>query len=403
MNRPKLQQLSLLALTLISYLMMTSCNQTKPALTASEQLDSLFTARYGVTDTVSGKVSFPNPGASVLICKGDSVLFEKSYGESNYDTKATIDQNTFFNIASVSKQFTAVAILKLYQEGKLDIESSIYDVSPRVTSFLPPKNEEFAKIKIKHLMSHTSGIMDTRPRDDRHFVLTATDMQSLEYMKGMKSLRFTTGSQYEYINPTFQLLYVIIEEISGKPFEQYMRDEIFTPAGMPETLYFEDGREIPRMSHGYVADKDDATEADKKFTERDYGEESFFATKADGGIYTSVIEFDNWEKALRDNKILDSATLALAYTPQIMVTGSPYCDYQNRPHTYYAFGWFVDNTPDMPVKIYHTGDNGGYQIYAAKYPDKDLRIMVFENRNDHSRWNMAKEIDSIARKAGWLD
>ncbi len=375
---------------------MISCSSPTPTKDeiAVQKLDSLFTERYSPQ---------PNPGGTVLIMKGDSVLYQNSWGIADTELNTTIDANTFFNIASVSKQFTAVAIMKLHQEGKLDIYKSIYDVAPSVNKFLPKKQKPFSDIRIVDLMAHSSGIPDSRPREDRNFTLTATDMESLQYMKDLKELNFTPGTEYEYMNPTFQLLYVMIEAASGMPFEQYMREMIFTPAGMEETLYFQADREIPRMAHGYVTEDDNAPAETKQFRQYDYGEETFFATKADGGIYTSITEFVQWEKALRNNLFMTPEMTAEAHGPVTKITGSTFSSYQNRPNTSYGYGWFIEDNPGMPRKVYHTGDNGGFQIYAGRFPEKEVLMLVFENRNDHSRWKMVEKLDAIAKEAGWLD
>ena len=177
-----------------------------------------------------------------------------------------------------------------------------------------------------------------------------------------------------------------------------MKEYIFTPAGMNETVYFEASRDIPRMAHGYITEDDGKT-----FREYDYGEESFFATKADGGIYTSTHEFANWEKALRSNTIIPQALKEEAHSPVTPITGSPYSSYQNRPYTSYGYGWFIEQKPDMPEKVYHTGDNGGFQIYAGRFPEKEILCLVFENRNDRSRWKMVEELDEIFRQAAWFE
>ena len=375
---------------------MISCSSPAPTKDeiAVAKLDSLFTERYSPQ---------PNPGGTVLIMKGDSILYENSWGIADTELNTAIDGNTFFNIASVSKQFTAVAIMKLHEEGKLDIYKSIYDVHPSVNKFLPKKKKPFTDITVKDLMAHSSGIPDSRPRTDRNFMLTATDMESLQYMKDLKELNFTPGTEYEYMNPTFQLLYIMIEAASGMPFEQYMREMIFTPAGMEETLYFQADREIPRLAHGYVTEDDDAPAESKQVRQYDYGEETFFATKADGGIYTSTHEFVQWEKALRNNLFMTPAMTAEAHGPVTKITGSTFSSYQTRPNTSYGYGWFIEDNPGMPRKVYHTGDNGGFQIYAGRFPEKEVLMLVFENRNDHSRWKMVEKLDAIAKEAGWLD
>ena len=124
--------------------------------------------------------------------------------------------------------------------------------------------------------------------------------------------------------------------------------------------------------------------------------------KADGGIYTSTHEFAKWEKALRDNLLISDSLKQAAHSPITTVTGSTYSSYQNRPYTSYGYGWFIEQKPGMPKKVYHTGDNGGFQIYAGRFPEKNILVLVFENRNDQSRWSMVEKIDSILKEAGIL-
>lgn len=397
-------------ITLLTVIVMSSCScQSAKDKAAFSSLDSLFTSIYHPEE----------PGAAVLIMRGDDIIYDKGFGIADLLINAPIDGNTFFNIASCSKQFSAVAILKLAQEGKLSLDDSVKKYFPEF------KADFFNDITLRHLLSHSSGIGDERPRNDRNFVLYSTDLECTEYMKEIKSLHFKPGEYYEYMNPTFQLFYQIVEKVSGKPFEQYMREEIFTPAGMEKTVYFSPDKVIPNMSHGYIPveenestagiDSDRTPEAiaaaNKQkesapvigaWREYDYGEETFFASKADGGIYTSTHEFANWEKALRSHKILNEEFLTEAHTPHIKVSDSPFSGYQNRPFTSYGYGWFIEQRPDFEERIYHTGDNGGYQIYAGRYPASNILVLIFENRNDDDRWTNVQAVDSIMKKAGWL-
>ena len=94
---------------------------------------------------------------------------------------------------------------------------------------------------------------------------------------------------------------------------------------------------------------------------------------------------------------------AEAHGPVTTITGSKFSSYQNRANTSYGYGWFIEDNPGMPRKVYHTGDNGGFQIYAGRFPEKEVLMLVFENRNDHSRWKMVEKLDAIAKEAGWLE
>ncbi|HBG24574.1 MAG TPA: hypothetical protein DEO54_09165 [Rikenellaceae bacterium] len=363
----------LIQLILFSF-MLNSCNSNSTKIeNLLTETDLLFSSLYPDKE----------PGAAVLILKGDSVVFEKGYGIANMESMTEIDGNTFFNIASVSKQFSAVALMILAEEGKLSLDDSVKRWFPDFNSSI------IEKITLRHLLSHTSGIPDSRDRSDRHFVTTATDIESYRYIGSLDKLNFEPGTRYEYMNPTFQLMYTIIERSSGIGFDEFMRTRVFEPASMRETTYFEAEKQIPRMAHGYLYNKESA-----KFEEFDYGEESFFATKADGGIYTSVREFVDWELALRKNLLVNEETINEAQTPKIEIPEIPY--------NHYGYGWFIENSPGFPPKIYHTGNNGGFQIYAARYPKQEILYLVFSNRDDRNREETARKMDQIFKKAGWL-
>lgn len=362
-------------IALIFSIMTQSCkyeNQINQEL-AMNRIDSLFLSQYPENE----------PGAEVLVLKGDSVIFQKGYGIANMETGTPIDENTFFNIASVSKQFSGVALMILAEEGKLSLDDNVKKWFPDF------KAEFFERITLRHLLSHSSGIPDSRDRKDRTFVITATDLESYSYLENLNSLNFEPGTSYEYMNPTFQLMYTIIEKASGVSFDTFMRERIFNPSEMKESTYFEANKEIPRMAHGYLQNMETG-----HFDEFDYGEESFFATKADGGLYTSVTEFVKWEKALRDNRLISESALKDAHTPKIKIKEIPYNSY--------GYGWFIEEKPEYPVKIYHTGDNGGFQIYAGRYPEQKILYLIFSNRNDRDRESNAQKIDSILKEAGLL-
>ena len=400
-----MKQISLILVAVLfcmANIMCTSKNDNKTDVTA--QIDSLLNESY----------SEDAPGCALLICKGDSVIYQGARGVADVNTKQKIDGNTVFNIASITKQFTAVAILKLHEQGKLNIEDS-------VAKFMPEfKSDIWKKVKIKHLMSQCSGVPDNRPRTDRNFMLYITDKQCLEYMVDLDELKFEPGTNYDYKNPTFQLLAEIVARVSGKDFETFQRENLFVPSGMTNVRYFSPDIEIPDMAHGYIdisAEEKESIDSDSNkekselrqdytdnqghvWMEYDYGEETFFGTKADGGIYTSVNDFMNWEKSLLANKVISAETRNMAYTPHISVSDSQYSYYQNRPHTSYGYAWFIDESPERETKVYHTGDNGGFQAYAAKYPESGVNVIMLENRNDLDRWSMQTKIEQILLNAG---
>ena len=198
---------------LTAFIMTACCNQSQKEKAAIAKLDAMFQELYPADE----------PGAAVLILKGDEIVYDKGFGIADLETGAKIDGNTFFNIASVSKQFTAVAMLQLAEQGKISLQDPVKKYFPEFQA------DFFNDITIAHLLSHTSGIGDYRPREDRNFVLYATDEQCYKYMETLDKLHFTPGTEYQYMNPTFQLCYIIIQRVTGQSFEQYMKENIFTP------------------------------------------------------------------------------------------------------------------------------------------------------------------------------
>jgi len=339
-------------------------------------------------DSICKKL-FPSdePGAAVLVMIGDSVVFDRGYGLADIGTKAKIDGNTFFNIASVSKQFTAVAIMQLQQMGKLSVDDP-------VSKYFPEFEADFWKdITLGQLMSHSSGIPDAR-NYSREEKIYGDEALSVNYMDTLSYVQFAPGSAYEYINPTFVLLGYIVEKVSGQLFTEYMDEHVFQPAGMSRTLYFDRDHQyrIPNMAHGYA--KLDAMP--RTWVEYDFGEETFFATRPDGGIYTSTHEFAQWERSLRNAVVLSRESIEDAQSPHTLVSGSPWSDYQNRPNTWYGYGWFIEPATDSTdTVVYHTGDNGGFKIIAARYPTSEALVLIFANRADWERYSLLQKIESI--------
>ena len=348
---------------------------------------------------------FPDdePGAAVLVMIGDKVVFDKGYGIADIETRAKIDGNTFFNIASVSKQFTATALLQLAEQGVISLDDP-------VSKYFPEYKAEFWKdIQLKHLLSHSSGVPDARGDIPRALKIKGDEVLATAYLHKLDTLHFQPGTAYEYINPTYVLCGIIAGIASGEGFVGYVDKHIFKPAGMKQTLYFDPKHQdlIPNMAHGYeYADVEDMPEertADstpnkepKNWYEYDYGEETFFATRPDGGIYTSTHEFVEWEKALRANTVMSEASRINAQSPHTYVTDSPWSDYQNRPNTWYGYGWFIEPKTDTTKEvIYHTGDNGGFKILAARYPEDNALVLVFSNRADWDRYGLMQEIEEI--------
>lgn len=350
------------------------------------------------------QMEFPSddePGAMVMVIHNGEIVFAHGYGTADLSTGEPIDAHTSFNIASCSKQFTAYAMLNLIAEGKATLDDPVSMYCPQY------KQPFWQKITIRHLLSHTSGIPDARGYLSRKQKIYADEELSMEYFKFLPELHFEPGTAYEYMNPTYCLIGRIIEKVSGMSYDEYLQQLIFTPVEMNHTFCFRpNSKEAPQpTSHGYEYISPDAPgkpslavcdvwEKDG-WREYDYGEDTFFATVPDGGIYSCMEDVYRWEmhlqKVLKEDTPL-SALLHEAMSPQIEVTGSQWSTYQNREDTYYGYGWFWEPSKGCN---YHPGDNGGYKILFARYPQTNSAIFILANRDDWDRYEVKTSIENI--------
>lgn len=263
-------------------------------------------------------------------------------------------------------------------------------------------------ILTRQLLTHTSGIPDTRPRTEEQWqkyisrytsIYTNVDdykkyaqwEESCRYLTGLESLVFEPGTEYEYQNPTYQLVEPLVERLTHEDFNYWMRDYIFYPAGLVRTRYFRPERAMKTYAHGYIPASGENTNdyfrsADGKWEECDYGEAAFFPTKADGALYTTAREFFRWERALFSGKVLNDSSVRTMIQSEI---------HSDIPYTNYALGLFIDNRPERPYKIYHTGDNGGFYTYEGFYQQHDLFYLIFSNRPDWNREAVVESVDSV--------
>lgn len=392
-------------------LMLNSCSTTPQAAVPYEEmtrnLDSLFQSRFAQNE----------PGACVIVTLHDSIIYDHSFGmallpghESPEGTPIT--DETMFNICSVSKQFSAIALLKLQEEGKISLDDPVKKYFPQFQA------DFFNEITLANLLSHTSGLPDARPRTEEEWkAYTAQNKtqftkvedfkrfceveESVRFFEHLDYLTFKPGTQYEYQNPTFQLAELIVEQVTGQNFESWMKENIFQPAGMENTLYFTPDKQIRNLAHGYQpvgfttlnGDQVPAENpnnywrsADQKWEENDYGEASFYGTKADGGIYTTPLDFLRWDRALYHDVLVGKSTRQKAHSSYIET---------DIAETGYGYGFFIEERMDRPKKIYHTGDNGGFLIFEGRIPELDIFYLIFANRPDWLREETVEEVDKI--------
>ena len=295
------------------------------------------------------------PGGAVLIVKDNEIVYQKGFGLADVNSKELITTKTLFNIGSISKTFVAYGILKLAAENKLSIEDNLYKYFPDFTNAAMAQ-----EVKLYHLLTHSSGIPDNRRVKEQHdFYLSAKDNENFTPLKQTDALKFDPGTKYEYSNPAFNGLALIIEKITGRKWQDYIQEIIFHPAGMKTSTITNGPHPESGVSHGYVKNKKGI------FEELDYGEEPTFAAAGNGGVWSSVEELWKYEQAIQQYLFLDSNWVGksrIAY---------PFPDWKDTMPSRLGLSWFL--TKEMSYNITgHTGSQGGFISDYCWIPEKKI-------------------------------
>jgi len=333
----------------IIIVLLSSCN-TKSSFSSSG-FDKIFDSVFKADE----------PGGAVLIAKDGRVIYKKGFGIEDISTKKAIDTKTLFNVGSITKTFVAFGILQLAKENKLSLDDDLYKYFPDF------KNTAIAKkIKIHHLLTHTSGLPDIRRvEEDSVFYLTAKDQENWAPIKQADSLEFEPGEKFNYSNPAFNGLALIIEKVSGRKWQEYIQEKIMKPAGMQTSTITDGPHPQSGVSHGYLYDG-------KKYVERDYGEEPTFAASGNGGVWSSVEELWKYEQAIQKNTFLDSTSIRRSRTIQI------YSNWTDSTPAFVGLCWFIANTSTQNM-IGHTGSQGGFRADYVWLPEKRIFYVILCN------------------------
>ena len=351
----KLHILFVLQLTVGNYLF---AQQQLP-----ERMDSLFNSFLKAGE----------PGGAVLIAKNNKIIFSKGYGVADINTKEAITTHTSFNLGSISKTFVSNAILILQQREQLSVDDDLEKYFPDF------KNKDIAqKVQIKHLLSHVSGLPDCREvSKNTTFYLTADDAQNFAPIQQTDTLVFEPGSKFEYSNPAFNGLALIIEKITGIKWQDFVKKEIFAKAGMKESDITDGAHPETGVSHGYE-------NANGFFKELDYGEEPTFCASGNGGVWSSVNDLFKYYLALMKSAFLDK---------EIISNSMRVKNFENWSDTakpFIGYSWFVTKTFDGQHRIGHTGSQGGFRTNFQFVPSRNIFVTML--------FNTPQDVDAIMTK-----
>ena len=306
-------------------------------------------------EAVLSEVTRPNaPGVAVLVSRGGKILFSKGFGLANTADKVPVTPETKFRIGSVTKQFTAAAILKLQEQGKLSVDD-------KLTKFIPdyPRGEE---VTLHHLLTHTSGITSYTSKVDFYEKVTQP-IEPADLIASFKQDKFDfdPGEKWSYSNSGYFLLGYIIEQVSGKSYGEYLANEFFKPLGMHDTGVHRAGVELEHEAKGY-------SYANRKFT--DALNWNMSHAGAAGALYSTVGDLHRWNEGIFGGKVLTQASLDAAFT-------RAQTDSDDNPLGY-GYGWMIASQRGLKT-IGHGGGLQGFTSYLARFPEQQLTIAVLHN------------------------
>lgn len=310
------------------------------------------------------------PGASVLVFHDNKIVFKKGYGVSNIHTQEPITPTTNFRLASVTKQFTAMSILLLEKKHLLSLEDPI-------TKYLPGFPAYGKNIKIKHLLTHSAGLVDYEDLMPASQTTQLHDTNCLQLMFRTDSLYFPAGTQYKYSNTGYAILALVVEQVSSLPFAQFLQENIFKPLGMKTTVAFEEGRSVVvNRAYGHSFENGSWSQTDQSLTS---------AVLGDGGIYTNAEEYTKWIKALWSYRFLNEVQQQRAWARTTLDNGK-IIDY--------GYGWHVEDFMNN-THPFHDGSSIGFRNSVGLFPEQKLMVIVLTNRNEHDPIEEVHKIASL--------
>ena len=320
-------------------------------------VDALFAAYRG--DSV--------PGASIVVIRNGSVIIRRAYGTADLERHVPAAPETDYRLASLTKQFTAMAVMLLAKDGKIRYDQPIHELLPE----LPPSTRA---VTVRHLLNHTAGLWDYEDLIPETRTAQLNDADVLALLAAKDSVYFPSGTAYRYSNSGYVLLGLIVARVSGMSLPDCLRTRVFAPLSMQATVMHVEGSDtVPRRAFGYSPRGGGFVPTDQSATS---------ATLGDGGIYTNVDDMTRWDAALTAHTLVDAATLELATTPPRLPHDSA---------TQYGFGWFVDRYRGE-ARWRHTGETSGFRNAIQRFPRRDLTIVILTNRSSGEPEAIAERI-----------
>jgi len=325
--------------------------------TSADAIDEIVDGELGAQlDEYLSRLEANGMSGAFLVAKDGEVALAKGYGLADRERGVPVTTDTVFTVGSITKQFTAAGILKLEEEGKLAVEDSIRKHLKEL-----PRNKR--DVTIHHLLTHASGL-----RADFGGDYANMSAEKMIEKFGDADLKTIPGEVHDYSNPGYSVLGVLVQRLSGKGYEEYLRKALFEPVGMMDTGYLLPDWSADRMAHGYTqSGLDWGTVREKRWAE----DGPHWNLRANGGIMSTIGDMYKWHLALQGDAVLSEASKAKLFARHIPENpeGS----------SFYGYGWAIFKTERDTDLIAHNGGNGIFLADFRRYVDEDIVILLMTN------------------------
>lgn len=335
---------------------------TSIAQDKTKSLDSLFNQRFG-----EGKFY-----GNVLMAEKGQVIYEKSFGMADHSGNLPLNKESIFELASVSKQFTAMGIMLLNKMGKLNYEDSLRKFIPELPYF---------NITVRNLLNHTSGLPDYIALFAEHWdpARIATNKDIIEMLAKYKPAVLSgPGVKFEYSNTGYAVLASVIEKLSGETFAEFLSKNIFRPLNMNRTSVFSrrfEKKGLDNYAYGYVPDKNKNFVLPDSLPEYKSMVYTLDGIQGDGTINSTTGDLFKWDRALYTGQLLDKNAMSEAFKPAVLADGKK---------SNYGFGWFIDSSAKFGLVYSHSGGWPGYNTLIERHTDSDKTIIILRNHETSS-------------------
>ena len=299
---------------------------------------------------------------SIIVAIGGKAIYRKAFGEASFQSHRKFTPETISNIASVSKQFTAMTIMMLADQNKVSYDDP-------VSKYIPKLRGPLNGITLRHLLNHTSGIPDVGDLGIDHPRLTNDEV--LRRLEKPDFLVSKPGEKYRYSNPNYVLLAVVVERVSGRRFADFLTERILKPLGMNDTFVY-DGAPHDENSIAAAYDQFGNTAGDDALI------------TGSGGMYSTVDDLLKWDQALNTGRLVRRSTLDQAFTPGRVKEGT----------STYGFGWNVE-AQDGRTFVWHQGATGGYRALIERRLAEKTTVIILTNKGNSKRLEINNAILNI--------